>query len=78
MLIQRGGRILSILGVGSFLAARFCYCYLIFYYVSAEPLLIVLLSKIMGEDCDAVISPQHKPFSGQLGSLVFVLDVCLC
>ena len=55
MLIQRGGRILSILGVCSFLAARFCYCYLIFYYVWAEALLIVLLSKIMGEDCDAMI-----------------------
>ena len=30
-------------------------CYLIFYYVWAEPLLIVLLSKIMGGDCDAII-----------------------
>ena len=54
MLIQLGGRILSILGVCSFLAARFCYCYLIFYYVWEEPL-IVLLSKIMGGDCDAMI-----------------------
>ena len=55
MLIQRGGRIISILGVRSFLAARLHYCYLIFYYVWAEPLLIVLLSKIMGGDCDAII-----------------------
>ena len=23
-------------------------------------------------------SPQHKQFSGQLGFLVFVIDVCLC
>ena len=55
MLIQLGDRILSILGVCSFLAARFCYCYIIFYYVWAEPLLIVLLSKIMGGCCDAMI-----------------------
>ena len=55
MLVQWGGRILSILGVCSFLAARLCYCYLIFYNVWAEPLLIVLLSKIMGGDCDAMI-----------------------
>ena len=55
MLVQRGGRILSVLGVCSFLAARFCYCHITFYYVWAEPLLIVLLSKIMGEDCDAMI-----------------------
>ena len=54
MLVQREGRILSILGVCSFLEARLCYCYLIFYYVWAESLLIVLLSKIMGEDCDAM------------------------
>ena len=33
MLVQRGGRIFSVLGVCSFLAARLCYCYLIFYYV---------------------------------------------
>ena len=38
-----------------FLAVRFCYCYLIFYYVWAEPLLTVLLSKIMGGGCDAMI-----------------------
>ena len=55
MLVQRGGRILSILGVCSFLAARFCYCYLIFYIGLAKPQLIVLLSKIMGGDCDAMI-----------------------
>ena len=55
MLVQRGGRILSILGVCSFLAARLCYCYLIFYYVWAEPLLIVLLSKVMGGGCDVMI-----------------------
>ena len=30
MLVQRGGRILFILGVCYFLAARFCLCYLIF------------------------------------------------
>ena len=48
MLIQRGGRILSILGVCSFLAARFYCCHLTFYYVWAEPRLAVLLSKIMG------------------------------
>ena len=47
MLVQRGGRIFSVLGVCSFLAARFCYCYLIFYYGWAKPMLIVLLSKIM-------------------------------
>ena len=55
MLVQRGGRILFILGVCSFLAARLCYCYLIFYHVWAEPLVIVLLSKIMGGNCDAMI-----------------------
>ena len=55
MLVQRGGRILSILGVCTFLAARFCYCYLIFYIGWAKPQLIVLLSKIMGGDCDAMI-----------------------
>ena len=54
MLIQREGRILSILGVCSFLAARFYYCYLTFYYVWAEQRLIVLLSKIMGGGCDAM------------------------
>ena len=49
MFVQREGRIFSVLGVCSFLAARFCYyCYIIYYYVWAEPLLIVLLSKIMG------------------------------
>ena len=55
MLVQQGDRILSIRGVCSSLAARFCYCYVIFYYVWAEPLLIVLLSKIIGGDCDAMI-----------------------
>ena len=45
---QRGGRILSILGIRSFLATRFYYCYIIFYYVWAEPRPVVLLSKIMG------------------------------
>ena len=55
MLVQRGGHILSILGVCSFLAARFCYCYIIFYYGWAKLQLIVLLSKIMGVDCDAMI-----------------------
>ena len=34
--------------VCSCLAARFYYCYLTFYYVWAEPWLIMLLSKIMG------------------------------
>ena len=48
MLVQRGGRIFSVLGVCSFLAARLCYCYLIFYYGWAKPMLIVLLVKIMG------------------------------
>ena len=48
MLVQRESRIFSVLGVCSFLAARFCCCYLIFYYDWANPLLIVLLSKIMG------------------------------
>ena len=46
---------LIFLGVCSFLAARFCYCYSTFYYSRAKPLLIVLLSKIMGGDCDAMI-----------------------
>ena len=55
MLVQRGGRIFSVLGVCSFLAARSCYCYLIFYYSWAKPLLIVLLSKIVRGDCDAMI-----------------------
>ena len=35
MLVQRGGRIFSVLGFCSFLAARLCYCYLIFYYGTA-------------------------------------------
>ena len=48
MLVQRGGRIFSVPGVCSFLATRLCYCYLIFYYGWAKPMLIVLLSKIMG------------------------------
>ena len=55
MLIQRGGRILSILEVCFFLATRFYHRYLIFYPVWAEPRLIVLLSKIMGGGCDAMI-----------------------
>ena len=55
MLVQREGRIFSVLGVCSFLAARFFYCYLISYLGWAEPLLVVLLSKIMGGDCDAMI-----------------------
>ena len=48
MLIQRGGQILSILGVCSYLEARFYYCCIIFSYVWAEPRAFVLLSKIMG------------------------------
>ena len=48
MLIQRGGQILSILGVCSCLEARFYYCCIIFSYVWAEPRAFVLLSKIMG------------------------------
>ena len=57
MFVQWEDRIFSVLGDCSFLAARFCYCYLIFYYVWAEPRLIVLLSKIMGGGggCDAMI-----------------------
>ena len=43
-----GGRILSILGIRSFLATRFYYCYTIFYYVWAEPRPVILLSKTMG------------------------------
>ena len=80
MLIQRGGRILSILGVVcSFLATRFYSYYLIFYSVWAEPRLLVLMSKTMGGGGVVMprSSPQHKQFSGQLGLLVFVLDVCL-
>ena len=46
MFVKREGRILSILGVCSCLAA---YCYLIFSYVWAEPRLIMLLSKLVGE-----------------------------
>ena len=41
-------RIFSVLEDCSFLAARLCYFYLIFYYAWVEPWLIVLLSKIMG------------------------------
>ena len=78
MFVQREGRIFSVLGDASFLAARFCYCYLIFYYVWAEPRLIVLLAKIIGGVVMPRSSPQHQQFSGQLGSLVFVLDVYLC
>ena len=48
MLIQRGGRIFSVLGDCFFLAVRFYYCYLTFYSVWAELRLIVLLSKVMG------------------------------
>ena len=78
MLVQRGGRIFSVLGVCSFLAARFCYCYLIFYYGWAKPLLIVLLSKIMGGDCDAIIlAAAQAIFWPTRVILVFVLDVCL-
>ena len=56
MLVQREGRIFSVLRVCSFLAARLCYCYIIFYYGWAKPMLIVLLSKIMGGgDCDDMI-----------------------
>ena len=55
MLVHREGRIFSVLGVSYFLAARFCYCYIFFYPRWAEPLLIVLLSKIMGGDCEAMI-----------------------
>ena len=61
MLVQRGGRIFSVLGVCSFLAARLCYCYLIFYYGWAKPMLIVLLSKIMGGGIVMTrSSPQHQ------------------
>ena len=63
MLVQRGGRIFSVLGACSFLAARFCYCYFVFYYDWAKPLLIVLLSKITGEDCDAMILAAAKAIS---------------
>ena len=62
MLVQRGGRIFSILGVCSFLAARFYCCYLIFYIGWAKPQLIVLLSKIMGGDCDAMILAAAKAY----------------
>ena len=78
MLVQRGGRIYSVLEVCSFLAARFCYCYIIFYYGWAKPLLIVLLSKITRGGCDAMILAAAQANSGQFGFLVFVLDVCLC
>ena len=70
MLVQQGDRIFSVLGVCSFLAARFCYCYIIFYYGWAKPLLIVLLSKIMGGDFDAMILATAQA--------IFVLDICLC
>ena len=44
----------------SFLATRFYYCYIIFYYVWAEPRPVVLLSKIRGGGvvmpcCDTMI-----------------------
>ena len=56
MFVQWEDRIFSILGDRSFLAARLYYCYIIFYYVWAEPLLIVLLSKTMGGGgCEAMI-----------------------
>ena len=75
MLVQREGRIFSVLGVYSFLAARFCYyCYLIFYYDWANPLLIVLLSKIMGGDCDAMILAAAQAIFWPTR----VFGVCLC
>ena len=80
MFVQWEDRIFSVLGDCSFLAARFCYCYLIFYYVWAKPRLIVMLSKIMrGGGCDAMIfAAEHKQFPGQLRFSVFVLDAYLC
>ena len=77
MLVQRGGRIFSVLGVCSFLAVRFCYCYVIFYYGCAKPLLIVLLLKIMGGDWDDMILTAAHAIFLQARVLVFVLDVCL-
>ena len=46
--------------ISSFLETRFYYCYIIFYYVWAEPRPVVLLSKIMGGGvvmpcCDTMI-----------------------
>ena len=78
MLVQREGRIFSVPGVFSFLAARFCYCYLIFYSGWAKPLLIVLLSKIMGGDCDAMIPAAAKAIFWPTRVLVFALNACLC
>ena len=73
MLVQRGGRIFSVLGVCSLLAARLCYYYLIFYYGWAKPMLIVLLSKIMGGgDCDDMILAAVSASK----SLAFVSFTC--
>ena len=76
MLVQRESRIFSVLAICSFLAARFCYCYLIFYYGWAKPLLIVLLSKIMGGggDCDAMILAAAE----EIFWPTRVFGVCLC
>ena len=73
MLVERGGRIFSALGVCSFLAARLCYRYLIFYYGWAKPMLIVLLSNIMGGgDCDDMILATASASK----SLAFVSFTC--
>ena len=72
----------------SCLATRFYYCCLIFSYVWAEPRLTILLSKVMGGGLpchdlrrSTIVmpwsSPQQNQFSGQLGFLVFVLNVSL-
>ena len=50
MFIQRGGRIISVIEICSFLAARVCYCYNIFYCVWAEPQLNVYQQSWGGGD----------------------------
>ena len=78
MLVHGGGRIFSVLGVCSFRAARFCYCYLIFYNGWAKLLLIVLLSNIMGGNYDAMILAAAQAIVWPTEFFMFVLDGCLC
>ena len=57
MFVQREGRIFSVLEVCSFLAARLCYCYLIFYYMVGQNRcwLYCYRKSWGGGGCDAMI-----------------------
>ena len=55
MLVQRDGRIFAVLGVCSFLAARFCYCYLNFLLWLGKTAADCTAVENHGGECDAMI-----------------------